>query len=304
VPDGLYNFIGYVVGYNLRVSAYLTLLTDKWPTLSADEPYPVVIRYPGPERLNRAAVIFRAILVIPAYVLSGFVGTGILILLVPFWLITMVAGRVLNPIFDSAAATVRYQTRLQVYLLLLTSGYPAELFVSEREDPRPPVEQRPELLPPQRSTGGRRLLVTIIVLGVIGQAVQFAFESLPTIVSAFRDIIAESDLSDAYDNVHLDTPASCPAGPGQLRCLQADDTVKVDELRVFDSKLAGLDVSTDSTPYVAVLRTDTQLLISDYQRLIEASTPSTYRRDATLLPVVIAQFEEAEQALDDQLLGN
>jgi len=304
VPVGLYNFIGYVVGYNLRVNAYLSLLTDKWPTLSADEPYPAVIRYPGPERLNRAAVFFRFILIIPAYFVSGFVGSGLVILLIPFWLITVIAGRLMNPIFDSASAVVRYQTRVQAYLLLLTSAYPSDLFVSEREDPRGPVEQRPELLPPQRSAGGRRLVIAMIVAGVISQGVQFTFRSLPPIIHSFRNFEAEDTLSTAYDNVHVKELANCPPGPGELHCLQLDASVKIAQLGEFDSKVAGLHVTDDAKPYVAVLLTDIQSLTRDYQRLTEARTLADYRRQEALLPLAIGQFDEAENALDDVLLGN
>jgi hypothetical protein len=178
------------------------------------------------------------------------------------------------------------------------------LFVSAQEDPRGQIMERPELLPPQRTQGARRLLLAIIVLGVAAQAVQFSFQTLPPIAHLFRDIVAESDLSDAYNNLHVDAPANCPADASQLRCLQADATVKVSELRDFDSKVAGLDVGSSSKPYVAVLRLDTAALISDYQRLIAAPTLAAYHRDAALLPLAIGRFEEAENSLDDQLLGN
>ena len=76
----------------MRVQAYLLLLTDAYPPFSFDdEPgYPVRIVVPPRERLNRLAVLFRFILVIPAYLLTSFVAAGgTTIVLFIAWLITL-----------------------------------------------------------------------------------------------------------------------------------------------------------------------------------------------------------------------
>lgn len=174
VPVGLYNFLGYVTAYVLRAASYLALLTDRWPSVSSGDPYPVAIRYPGPERLNRAAVVFRLILIVPAYIVNGVVNSGLTALLFPFWLILLVLGRSPEPVFDAASAATRYQTRVTAYLFLLTSAYPTALFVSDLEKPEAPLPSRPELVPPRPSTGGRRLLIALVVIGAAAQVAQLA----------------------------------------------------------------------------------------------------------------------------------
>jgi hypothetical protein len=305
VPVGLYNFLGYVTAYLLRLNAYIALLTDTWPTLASAEPYPVAIRFPGPERLNRAAVIFRVVLAVPAYVVSGVASGGLTVLLPVFWLIILIAGRSPEPIFDATTASVRYQTRFAAYFFLLTSAYPKDLFVKTTADAAPPpVPARPELEVPRLGDGGRRLLILLLVLGVVGQGLQLAFRSLPPLISAVRDIAAETRLSDAYADVHLEANSSCPPGAGQLQCLQSYDAAKLIQLRRFDSRVADISFPRHASGDVAFLRLATGALIANYQRLTEATTLAAYDRAEASLPGAIATFQEGERALDAELLGD
>ncbi len=129
LPDGLAEFqVGYL-RWPTRFYAYLFLLTDVYPPFEfADADYPVRLRAePGP--LNRLAVLFRIILVIPAWIVSVVLGYG-LSFLVMFvtWLIVLIAGRMPRPLHEALAAAVRYQTRVSGYFLMLTARYPGGLF--------------------------------------------------------------------------------------------------------------------------------------------------------------------------------
>src|SRR5687768_11124870 len=68
MPDGLGTFIGRTLQYYGRVYSYsYYLLTDRYPPFALDDvDYPVTVTVPTGGRLNRAAVFFRAILMIPA----------------------------------------------------------------------------------------------------------------------------------------------------------------------------------------------------------------------------------------------
>ncbi|MGI8448891.1 MAG: DUF4389 domain-containing protein, partial [Streptosporangiaceae bacterium] len=129
LPDGLAEFqVGYL-RWATRFSAYLFLLTDVYPPFElADAQYPVRLRaQPGP--LNRLAVLFRIILVIPAGIVSAVLSYG-LSFLVMFvtWLIVLIAGRMPRPLHEAVAAAVRYQARVTGYFLMLTARYPGGLF--------------------------------------------------------------------------------------------------------------------------------------------------------------------------------
>ena len=129
LPGGLADFqVGYL-RWLTRFSAYLFLLTDVYPPFElAEADYPVRLRaQPGP--LNRLAVLFRIILVIPAAIVVAVLGYG-LSFLVMFvtWLIVLISGRMPRPLHEALAATVRYHIRVTGYFLMLTARYPGGLF--------------------------------------------------------------------------------------------------------------------------------------------------------------------------------
>jgi hypothetical protein len=129
LPDALADFqVGYL-RWATRFYAYLFLLTGEYPPFEfADADYPVRLRA-QPGQLNRLAVLFRIILVIPAWIVSVVLGYG-LSFLVMFvtWLIVLIAGRMPRPLHEALAAAVRYQVRVSGYFLMLTAQYPGGLY--------------------------------------------------------------------------------------------------------------------------------------------------------------------------------
>ncbi|QUH01356.1 DUF4389 domain-containing protein [Saccharopolyspora erythraea] len=166
LPTWIADFLVLYVGYRTRVGAYLTLLVDSYPqflTTSIGYPVRVDIR---PGRLNRAAVFFRLILVIPAAVVAAVLAHGWTVLAFFLWLAVLITGRTPQPVFGASAAFVRYELRVQSYWYLLTDSYPKRLFGdggSAAEGARA-QGTRPLTL----STGARVLLIAFIVLGVLG----------------------------------------------------------------------------------------------------------------------------------------
>jgi hypothetical protein len=123
----------YLSGYlhwQVRVSAYQVLLTDAYPPFTlGDSEYPVRVAIPPPGPLNRLAVLFRLILVIPAAIVSGLlVWGGWTIVLFITWLIMLVTGTMPASLYQAYAAVLRYYSRYLGYLLMLTSEYPSEIF--------------------------------------------------------------------------------------------------------------------------------------------------------------------------------
>ncbi|MGA2836836.1 MAG: DUF4389 domain-containing protein [Acidimicrobiales bacterium] len=157
LPESFARFILGYVRWSARVQAYGLLLTDKYPpfSLEADPTYPVdVMVVTG--RLNRAAVLFRLILVIPAAIVADLLTYGIAVLGPVIWIIVLVAGRMPDALFGAGAAVVRYQARYIGYYAMLTSEYPGDVFgdrgpggqrlegtVSGTPDPQPPPPPTP-----------------------------------------------------------------------------------------------------------------------------------------------------------------
>jgi hypothetical protein len=124
LPAGIAGFLVEWLRWNTRVSAYVWLLTDQYPPFTLSDPdYPVRMSA-APGQLNRVAVLFRLILVIPAYLLTDVVGSGLTVLAIVIWLIVLVAGQMPRPLHEAVAAVVRFLTRYDAYLFLMSGTYP------------------------------------------------------------------------------------------------------------------------------------------------------------------------------------
>ena len=125
LPEWVHSFVSGVVRWTTRVGAYMFLLTDRYPPFSLDdEDYPARPVLPVPGRLNRWAVLFRLILVVPAYVFAQIVEYGLTFpLLFVAWLIALFSGRMHPALYPAYSALLRYQVRLHSYLFMLTSEY-------------------------------------------------------------------------------------------------------------------------------------------------------------------------------------
>jgi hypothetical protein len=132
------DFLAGILRWAARVSAYGLLLTDVYPPFSFNDElaYPVRLALPEPGRLNRAAVFFRIILVIPAAILAGVLGygAGTLIAFIA-WLITLVGGRLPASLHEAFTAVVRYTMRYYAYYLMLTPAYPGGLYGDKQGTP-------------------------------------------------------------------------------------------------------------------------------------------------------------------------
>ncbi len=126
LPGWAHSFISGVVRWYIRVAAYMFLLTDRYPPFSLDdEEYPARPILPAPGRLNRWAVLFRIILVIPAAVFSQIVEYGLTFpLLFVAWLIVLFSGRMPPALYAPYSALLRYVARLHSYFTMLTAEYP------------------------------------------------------------------------------------------------------------------------------------------------------------------------------------
>jgi hypothetical protein len=141
LPGFAADFLSGYLGWQVRVTAYYLLLTDTYPPFTlGNADYPVrVAQRPG--RLNRLAVLFRIFLAIPAGIVAVLLYCGAwTIVLFITWLIVLITGRMPDEFYQAFAAVLRYLTRLNSYMLLLTSAYPAGLF-GDPPDPGQPWPQ-------------------------------------------------------------------------------------------------------------------------------------------------------------------
>lgn len=169
LPAGIAEFLGGYLAYETRVASSAMLLVDRYPPFSFDgQGHPVRIDL-RPGELNRLAVLFRLVLMIPVMIVTSLLQYGLGAVSWVFWLITLVLGRMPVPVFGAVAAVVRFRMRYQAYAMMLTSAYPKRLFgdgppVGQAVTPAPAAASatRPLLL----GTPAKVLIVVILVLGL------------------------------------------------------------------------------------------------------------------------------------------
>ncbi|MEU6976911.1 MULTISPECIES: DUF4389 domain-containing protein [unclassified Streptomyces] len=166
LPESIASFLRSVLAYQTRVSASASLLVDRYPPFAFDAfDYPVRIELRATP-LNRLAVLFRLILMIPAAIVSSLAQTGWFAISWVFWLIGIVLGRLPEPVFGATAAVVRYRMRLAAYAMMLTPVYPKGLL---GDTPDPAGQPSYSATRPLRlSTGAQVLVWLFLFLGLAG----------------------------------------------------------------------------------------------------------------------------------------
>ncbi|MFD5562280.1 DUF4389 domain-containing protein [Kitasatospora griseola] len=157
---------GFLV-YDTRVYASMLLMVDRYPPFRFAAPeHPVRIEVRPGEPLNRLAVFFRLLLVVPAAIVQGLLQAGWWSLSVIHWLVVLVMGRMPQALFEATAAVLRYRVRFEAYLMMLTSSYPVGVF----GDPPNAEPQRSATRPLVLTGAAKALLVIYLVLGVASWA--------------------------------------------------------------------------------------------------------------------------------------
>jgi hypothetical protein len=171
LPHWTRKFMVNYITYVARVEAYRNFLVDEYPPFAFSDPdypiqqYPVQLDIPAAGRLKRAAVFFRFFLFLPASFLALFLGYGWTVILFFVWLIILITGRLPQAAFDAGAAALRFNARANAYMLMVTASYPTKEVLGDKNPGE--VEPRSKTRPLVLSQNGRRLLITMIVVGVI-----------------------------------------------------------------------------------------------------------------------------------------
>ena len=144
LPEFAHTFLGGVIRWEIRVSAYMFLLTDQYPPFSLEDvDYPVRPILPAPGPLNRVAVFFRLILAIPASVFAQIVFYGLAFpLLFVMWIVVIASGSMPPTLYTTYSALLRYQARFHSWFAMITSEYAWGMF-GDFVPPPPPTSPPP-----------------------------------------------------------------------------------------------------------------------------------------------------------------
>jgi hypothetical protein len=123
-PKGLWNLGAFYLRWRVRAVSYIALLTDKYPPFG-DEPYPAVLEldHPATPR-NRLTVGLRIILAIPHLIAVWALGIAWAFSTIVAWCAILFTGRYPAGLYDFAVGVLRWNVRVEAYVLLLRDEYP------------------------------------------------------------------------------------------------------------------------------------------------------------------------------------
>ena len=111
--------------FSARVSAYLALLDDHYP--STDEEQAVHLDFPYPEarQLNQWLPLVKWLLAIPHYIVLFFLGIGAIVAIIIAWFAILFTGKYPRGLFDFVVGVLRWSNRVTGYaFVLVTDEYP------------------------------------------------------------------------------------------------------------------------------------------------------------------------------------
>jgi hypothetical protein len=100
-----------------------TAFSGTEPTLSS-EPSPILVSFPGPARQRRWTVAIRIVLAIPHFVVLAILGIALEVVVFISWFAALFAGRLPAWAHTFITGVLRWQTRANAYVFLLTDVYP------------------------------------------------------------------------------------------------------------------------------------------------------------------------------------
>lgn len=125
-PRWWFDFLIALNKFAGRIWAYLSLLTDQYPSTDEEQSYHLELDYPDVENeLNRWLPLFKWILAIPHYIVLIFLSIGMILSTIIAWFAIMITGKYPRPLFEYVVGTFRWYVRVYAYAIwLVTDRYP------------------------------------------------------------------------------------------------------------------------------------------------------------------------------------
>lgn len=125
-PRWWFDFARELARFGTRVTAYLVLLTDRYPSTVDEQSVHLEIDYPDAEQdLNRWLPLVKWLLAIPHYIVLIVLYIAALVAVVVAWFAILFTGRYPRGLFDFVVGVGRWGLRVEAYaFLLVTDRYP------------------------------------------------------------------------------------------------------------------------------------------------------------------------------------
>ncbi len=125
-PRWWFDFAREMTRFGARVGAYLSLVTDQYPSTVEEQSIHLEIDYPDVQNgLNRWMPLVKWFLAIPHYIVLAFLAVGAIFAVIIAWFAILFTGQYPKGLFDYVVGVARWGLRVDAYaFLLVTDKYP------------------------------------------------------------------------------------------------------------------------------------------------------------------------------------
>lgn len=125
-PRWWFDFALELARFSTRVGAYMSLLTDQYPSTVEEQSVHLEVDYPDVERdLSQWLPLVKWFLAIPHFIALAVLAVGAFFAVVIAWFAILFTGRYPRGLFDFIVGVTRWGLRVQAYaFLLVTDRYP------------------------------------------------------------------------------------------------------------------------------------------------------------------------------------
>jgi uncharacterized protein DUF4389 len=111
--------------FSSRVTAYLALLDDRYPSTDEEQAVHLEFPYPDARQLNRWLPLVKWLLAIPHYVVLFFLGLAVVVAVIAAWFAILFTATYPRGLFDFVVGVLRWSNRVNGYAFaLVTDQYP------------------------------------------------------------------------------------------------------------------------------------------------------------------------------------
>src|SRR5438093_11889103 len=111
--------------FSNRVTVYLALLDDRYPSTDEEQAVHLDFAYPDAGQLNRWLPLVKWLLAIPHYAVLFFLWLCVVFAVIAAWFAILFTGTYPRPLFDFVVGVLRWTNRVNAYAFtLVTDQYP------------------------------------------------------------------------------------------------------------------------------------------------------------------------------------
>jgi hypothetical protein len=114
-----------LIRFSTRITAYLALLRDEYPSTDEEQAVHITIPYPEARDLSRWLPLVKWFLAIPHYLALAFLAVAAVLCVITAWFAILLTGRYPAALFAFVVGVLRWWLRVTAYAFLLTTDrYP------------------------------------------------------------------------------------------------------------------------------------------------------------------------------------